>query len=63
MIHIDHKLCNPSDFTYTKNMFLIMDFMNGSTTILETLREKERENRLENSQCLPPERSNIIRFL
>ena len=63
MIHIDHKLCNPSDFTYTENIFLIMDFMNGSTTILETLREKERENQLENSQCLPPGCSNIISFL
>ena len=33
MIHIDHNLHNPNDFTCTENMFLRMDFMNGSTTI------------------------------
>ena len=32
MIHIDHNLRNLNDFTCTKNMFLIMDFMNGSIT-------------------------------
>ena len=34
MIHIDHNLRNPNDFTCTENMLLRMDFkMNGSTTI------------------------------
>ena len=33
MIHIDHNLHSPNDFTCTENMFLRMNFMNGSTTI------------------------------
>ena len=33
MIHIDHNLRNPNDFTCTENMFLRMDFVNESTTI------------------------------
>ena len=32
MIRINHNLRNPNDFICTKNMFLIMDFVNGSTT-------------------------------
>ena len=33
MIHIDHNLHNPHDFTCTENMFLKINFVNGSTTI------------------------------
>ena len=33
MIHINHNLHNPNGFTSIENMFLRMDFMNGSTTI------------------------------